>query len=62
MAESTVQREQRLVAWEVLLNQSNDEDIPMQEQQFELQQELDNPITFIATTDPDTMYNHQAMH
>ena len=37
MVESTAQRDQRLVAWEVLLDQSNEEDKPMQEHQYELQ-------------------------
>ena len=47
-AESSSQRDQGLVAWEVLLNQSDEEDKPMQEQQYELQNKLDNPIAFVA--------------
>ena len=55
MAESTSQRDQGLVAWEVLLNQSDEED------KYELQKRLDNPIAFVASTDQDTMYYHQVM-
>ena len=61
MAESTSQRDQGLVAWEVLLNQSNEVDKPMQEQQYELQRRFDSPIAFVASTNQDTMYYHQAM-
>ena len=46
---------------EVLLDQSNEEDNPAQEQQYELQRRLDNPIAFVASTNQDTMYYHQAM-
>ena len=61
MAESMLQRDEGIVAWEILLDQSEEEDQPVQEQQYELQQKLDNPIAFMASTDPDTMYYHQAM-
>ena len=37
MAESMVQRDQGIVAWEILLDRSKEEDQPMQEQQYELQ-------------------------
>ena len=47
-AESSSQRDQGLVVWEVLLNQSDEEDKPMQEQQYELQNKSDNPIAFVA--------------
>ena len=50
------------MAWEVLLNWSDEEDKPMQEQLYELQLKLDNPIVFMASTDPDTMYYHEAMN
>ena len=61
MAESTSRRDQGLVAWEVLLVQSDEEDKPMQEQQYELQRRLDNLIAFVASTDQDAMYYHQVM-
>ena len=63
MAESTSQRDHGLVAWEVLLllDQSDEEDKPMQEQQYELQRKLGNPMVFVASTEPDTMYYHQVM-
>ena len=33
----------------------------MQEQQYELQRRVDNPIDFVASTDQDAMYYHQVM-
>ena len=62
MAESTSQRDQGLVPWEVLLDQSNEEDKPTQEKQYQLHRKLDNPIVFVASTNPDTMYYHQAIN
>ena len=45
----------------MLLDQSNEEDKPTQNQQYELQRKLDNPIAFVASTNPDRMYYHQVM-
>ena len=61
MAESTSKRDQGLVAWEVLLNQSDEEDKAMQEQQCEMKRRLDSPIACVASTNQDTMYYHQAI-
>ena len=33
----------------------------MQEEQYKLQKQLDSPIVFAASMDPDTMYFHEAM-
>ena len=61
MEESTQQREQGLVAWEVLYDQDDVETKPTQNDQFILQGRLSNPIAFAASADPDIMYYHQAM-
>ena len=44
-----------------MLNQSDEEDKPIQEQQYELQRKLDNHIVLVASTDLDTMFYHQVM-
>ena len=61
MEESAQQREQGLVAWEVLYDQDDIEMKPTQNNQFILQGRLSNPIAFAASVDPDIMYYHQAM-
>ena len=61
MEESTQQREQGIVVWEVLYNQDEVEMKPTQNNQFILQGRLSNPIDFAASADPDIMYYHQAM-
>ena len=61
MEESTQQREQGIVAWEVLYDQYDVETKPTQNKQFILQGRLSNPIAFAASVDPDIMYYHQAM-
>ena len=61
MEESTQQREQGLVAWEVLYDQDDVETKPTQNDQFILQGRLSNPIAFATSADPDIMYYHQAM-
>ena len=33
----------------------------MQEEQYKLQKQLDSPIVFAVSADPDTMYFHEAM-
>ena len=61
MEESTQQREQGIVAWEVLYDQAEVETKPTHNDQFILQGRLSNPIAFAASADPDIMYYHQAM-
>ena len=61
MEESTQQREQGIVAWEVLYDQDDVETKPTQNDEFILQGRLSNPIAFAASVDPDIMYYHQAM-
>ena len=62
MEESAQQREQRIVAWEVLYDQDEVKTKPTKNDQFILQRRLSNPITFAASTDPDIMYYHQVMN
>ena len=60
--QSINQRDQGLVAWDVLLlDQDYREDIPMAESQFAIQKAMDNPIAFSATDNPDILYWDQAM-
>ena len=61
MEESTQQREQGIVAWEVLYDQDEVESKLTQNDQFILQGRLSNPIAFADSADPDIMYCHQAM-
>ena len=56
------QREQGLVAWEVLYDQDDVETKPTQNDRVILQGRLSNPIAFAASADPDIMYYHQAMN
>ena len=55
MEESTQQREQGLVTWEVLYDQHDVETKPTQNDQFILQGRLSNPNAFAASADPDIM-------
>ena len=51
-----------MVAWEVLLDNDDQEQQPTQPQQFKLQHQLEWLLSlFTAMADPDTMYFHQAM-
>ncbi|KAL7565945.1 hypothetical protein ACA910_008403 [Epithemia clementina (nom. ined.)] len=59
--EGMLQRQQGLVAWEVLMDQDESEKEPTSQQQFDLQLAMDEPISFAASADPDTMYYHEAM-
>ena len=59
---SLEQREQGLVAWEILLDQDEQEDSPTAQQQFDMQMAMAEPILFAASSDPDIMYFHEAMH
>ena len=61
MEESTQQREQGIVAWEVLYDQDEIETKLTQNDQFILQGRLSNPTAFAASADPNIMYYHQAM-
>ena len=61
MEESTQQREQGIVVWEVLYDQDEVETKPTQNDQFILQGRLSNPIAFATSADPNIMYYHQAM-
>ena len=61
MEESTQQREQGIVAWEVLYDQDEVETKLTQSDQFILQGRLSNPIAFATSVDPNIMYYHQAM-
>ena len=46
----------------MLYDQDEVETKPTQNDQFILQRRLSNPITFVASADPDIMYYHQAMN
>ena len=54
------QRDQGLVAWEVLLDQDEREDVPTAEFQYTIQKAMENPI-FAAIDNPDILYWDQAM-
>ena len=60
--EQTVsQRDQGLVAWEVLLDQDDQEDIPTAESQHAIKKVMENPMVFAAIANPDILYWDQAM-
>ena len=59
--QSVSQRSQGLVAWEILLDQDEQEDIPTAASQYATQRALENPITFAASNNPDILYWDQAM-
>ena len=59
--QSINQRDQGLVAWEVLLDQDEREDVPTAESQYAIQKSMENPMVFAATTNPDILYWDQAM-
>ena len=61
MEESTQQREQGIIAWEVLYDQDEVEMKLTQSDQFILQGRLSNPIAFATSVDHNIMYYHQAM-
>ena len=60
-AEGVQQRQQGLVAWETLVDQDDNELVPTAQQQYEIQQQLEDPVSFVASADPDTMYLNEAM-
>ena len=59
--QSINQRDQGLVAWEVLLDQDDREDIPTAKSQYTIQKAMENPMAFAATDNPDILYWDQAM-
>ena len=59
--QSVSQWSQGLVAWEVLLDQDEQEDIPTAAKQYATQRALEDPIAFAASGNPDILYWDQAM-
>ena len=59
--QSLAQREQGIVAWEILVDQDERENIPTAKQQYELQVQLAEPIVYATSSDPDILYLHEAM-
>ena len=55
------QREQGIVAWEVFVNQDEQETIPTAQQQYELQMPMAEPIVYADSNNPDILYLHEAM-
>ena len=59
--QSIALRDQGLVAWELLIDQDEQEDQPTAASQFAIQKALEDPIAFAATGNPDILYWDQAM-
>ena len=59
--QSVSQRNQGLVAWEVLLDQDDREDVPTSKFQYAIQKAMENPMAFAATDNPDILYWDQVM-
>ena len=59
--QSINQRNQGLVAWEVLLDQDDREDVPTAESRYAIQKSMETPMAFAATDNPDILYWDQAM-
>ena len=59
--QSVAQRDQGLVAWEVLLDQDEQEQVPTAASQYKIQKSLENPLAFAASDNPDILYWDQAM-
>ena len=59
--QSIAQRDQGLVAWEVLLDQDDREQVPTVASQYKNQKSLENPLAFAASDNPDILYWDQAM-
>ena len=49
------------MAWEVLVDQDEGEDIPTASSQYAIQKSLEDPIAFAASSNPDILYWDQAM-
>ena len=54
-------RDQGIVAWELLIDQDEQEIQPTAATQFATQKALEDPIAFAATSNPDILYWDQAM-
>ena len=59
--QSISQQSQGLIAWEVLLDQDEQEDVPTAATKYAIQKALENPIAFAASDNPDILYWDQAM-
>ena len=59
--QSLDQRNQGLVAWEIMLDQDDREDVPTAASQYAIQKAQDNPMAFAAIGNPDILYWDQAM-
>ena len=59
--QSLAQREQGIVAWEILVDQDEQEMIPTAKQQYELQLQMAEPIVYAASSDLDILYLHEPM-
>ena len=59
--QSIMQRSQGLVAWEVLVDQDEREDVPTASSQYAMKRALEDPIAFAASSNPDILYWDQAM-
>ena len=49
------------MAWEVLMDQDEREDVPTASSQYTIQKALEDPIVFVATCNPDILSWDQAM-
>ena len=59
--ESVQQRAENLVAWEVLTENEDSLSQYPQQEEWDIEQQMNDPIAFAASSDPDTMYLHEAM-
>ena len=59
--QSGTQRSQGLVAWEVLVDQDEREDLPTASTQYTIQKALEDPIAFAVSCNPDILYWDQEM-
>ena len=59
--QSVSQRNQVLIAWEILLDQDEQENVPTAASQYQIQRELENPLAVAASDSPDILYWNQAM-
>ena len=59
--QSISQRNQGLIAWEILLDQDEQEDVPTATSQYKIQGALENPLAFAASDNPDILYWDQVM-
>ena len=59
--QSVNQCNQGLVAWEVLLDQDDRDDIPTAESQYAIQKAMENPMVYAAIDNPEILYWDQAM-